>query len=401
MLKRVENKTLKDEKDACVLAKDAKFPSPFDSKLEFSCSARGTWNIAHTGMLIPESHEVFVCAQSCLRGVVLTAAEMNSIDRFSNIIVRENNILEGDTEDLIVEGMGEILSKLPYTPKAVLVYTSCIHHFIGCDLNLVYKRLREKYPDVEFTDCYMNPIMRKSGLTPDQLMRRQLYSLLDKCDLDNKSINIIGNNLETDDDSELVKIIKENGFTLREVPRTKTYKEYKDMGKSFLNITYNPAAIEAGRYLEEKLNQKHLYLPLSYGFDEIEKNLDELCQNLKIDKIDFTENKNKECTFFSIPTFLNDCSFSQTVENSQEQNIQVMDEETRLFCKNFGPIKFDDSYFDLGNTYVSNFTARERQIKKIMRNFEIQPPVITNSIDISFLDQDNTYEMIDDKYFCK
>ena len=62
MLKRVEKKTLKDEKDACVLAKDAKFPSPFDSKLEFSCSARGTWNIAHTGMLIPESHEVFVCA---------------------------------------------------------------------------------------------------------------------------------------------------------------------------------------------------------------------------------------------------------------------------------------------------------------------------------------------------
>ena len=43
------------------------------------------------------------------------------------------------------------------------------------------------------------------------------------------------------------------------------------MGKAFLNITYNPAAIEAGRYLEEKLGQKHLYLPLSYGFYEIEK----------------------------------------------------------------------------------------------------------------------------------
>lgn len=182
MLKRVEKQNLKDLKDACVLAKDAKFPSPFDSKLEFSCSARGPWNIVHTGMLIPQAHEVYVCAQSCLRGVVLTAAEMNAIDRFSNIIVRENNILEGNTEDLIVEGMGDILEKLPYTPRAILVYTSCIHHFIGCDLNLVYKRLREKYPNVEFTDCYMNPIMRKSGLTPDQLMRRQLYSLLDKQD---------------------------------------------------------------------------------------------------------------------------------------------------------------------------------------------------------------------------
>ena len=109
MLKRVEKQNLKDLKDACVLAKDAKFPSPFDSKLEFSCSARGPWNIVHTGMLIPQAHEVYVCAQSCLRGVVLTAAEMNAIDRFSNIIVRENNILEGNTEDLIVEGMGDIL----------------------------------------------------------------------------------------------------------------------------------------------------------------------------------------------------------------------------------------------------------------------------------------------------
>ena len=49
---------------------------------------------------------------------------------------------------------------------------------MGCDLALCYRELRKRFPDVDFTDCYMNPIMRKSGLTPDQLMRRQLYSLL-------------------------------------------------------------------------------------------------------------------------------------------------------------------------------------------------------------------------------
>lgn len=287
MLKPIREK----ERDACVLIKDAKFPAPFDSRLEFSCSARGTWNIVHIGMLIPEIHQIFVCAQSCLRGVVLTAAEMNAIDRFSNIIVRENNVLEGDTEDLIIEGVGDILSKLPYKPKAVLVYTSCVHHFVGCDLDLVYKRLREKYPDIEFTDCYMNPIMRKSGLTPDQIMRRQLYSLLDKEELEEKSINIIGNNYSTDESSELVKIIKDNGFTLREITDTKTYAEYKEMGKSSINISYNPVAREAGRYLEEKLGQKHLYLPLCYGFDEIEKNLDLLCETIGVEKIDFEENK--------------------------------------------------------------------------------------------------------------
>ena len=43
------------------------------------------------------------------------------------------------------------------------------------------------------------------------------------------------------------------------------------MGRSFLNIIYNPAALEAGRYLKDKLNQRYLYLSLSYDFDEIKK----------------------------------------------------------------------------------------------------------------------------------
>ena len=52
----------------------AAYPNPFASGLEYAAPARGTWNIVHTGMLIPEAHEIFVCAASCLRGVVLTAA---------------------------------------------------------------------------------------------------------------------------------------------------------------------------------------------------------------------------------------------------------------------------------------------------------------------------------------
>ena len=57
--------------------KDASFPSPFISGLEYSVPARGSWTIVHVGMLVPEAHEIFVCASACLRGVVLSAAEMN------------------------------------------------------------------------------------------------------------------------------------------------------------------------------------------------------------------------------------------------------------------------------------------------------------------------------------
>ena len=43
----------------------AAFPAPFESGLEYNPPTRGVWNIVHTGMLIPESRQIFVCAQGC------------------------------------------------------------------------------------------------------------------------------------------------------------------------------------------------------------------------------------------------------------------------------------------------------------------------------------------------
>ncbi|MBQ8333468.1 MAG: nitrogenase, partial [Clostridia bacterium] len=162
-------------------------------------------------MLIPEAHEIFVCAAGCLRGVVLTAAEMGASERFSTVEVKEENLLNGDMEDLIIDGVTDVLHKLPKMPPAVLVYTSCVHHFSGCDLDLCYRVLRERFPDVDFTDCYMNPIMRKSGLTPDQLMRKQLYSLLKPREKNPKAAAILGNDFAMNENSELVKLIRGAG----------------------------------------------------------------------------------------------------------------------------------------------------------------------------------------------
>lgn len=265
---------------------DAKFPAPFSIGLEYSAPARGTWNIVHTGMLLPETHEIFVCAQGCLRGVVLTAAEMNAESRFSTIAVRENNVTEGDMEKLIIDGVGDILEKLPKKPRAVLLYTSCVHHFIGCDLPAVYKTLRELHPDVEFTDCYMNPIMRKSGLTPDQLMRRQLYSLLDKRPLDPKAVNLIGSDFPIAKSSELYRMIDGAGFKFREICGMRSFDEYKELAEASANVTIFPAARAAGDYLEKRFGQKQLYLPYSYGYEEISRSLGTLAAYLGIEPPD-------------------------------------------------------------------------------------------------------------------
>ncbi len=292
MLKRVNDPV--ERKLEGVKIKAASFPSPFPSGLEYATPARGTWNIVHTGMLIPEAHEIFVCGASCLRGVVLTAAEMHAEDRFSTVAVREHNLLDGDMEELVIEGVSDIIEKLPKRPPAVLVYTSCVHHFAGCDLGMIYGELRERFPDIDFTDCYMNPIMRKSGLTPDQLMRSRLYMLLKEREKKEKSAAIIGNDLLTRAESELLDILKSGGYKIHEITSCKTYEEYQEMAEASYYISYNAAAAAGGQMLSERLGGKHLYVPFSFDYEEIEAGFVRLGQLLDIEIPDYTKKK-KEC----------------------------------------------------------------------------------------------------------
>ncbi|MBQ6501961.1 MAG: nitrogenase [Mogibacterium sp.] len=274
MLKKVNEKQnirLSADEIPHVRIADANFPAPFRSGLEYSSPARGTWNIVHTGMLIPEAHEIFVCAAGCLRGVVLTAAEMGTTDRFSTVAVRENNLLDGDMEDLVIEGVTDIINKLPKRPPAVLVYTSCVHHFTGVDLDMIYATLRSRFPDIDFTDCYMNPIMRKSGLTPDQLMRSRLYMLLHEREIDPQAVAIIGNDLPTDEDSDLMKILKGAGLKIHEITSCKNYEEYQQMAESRVYVSYNPDAAPGGDMLSERLGGTHYALKFSFDYDEIDE----------------------------------------------------------------------------------------------------------------------------------
>ena len=285
-----------EDKEEVVVAKrlkDVDSSSPFVSGLEYGCPARGTWNIVHTGFLIPESHQVFVCASNCLRGVVLTAAEMGEMGRFSTVTIKENNVLDGNMEELLIDGVSHVVDKLKKKPRAVLVYTSCIHHFMALDMNLCYNTLRKKYPKIRFTDCYMNPIMRKSGMTPDEIMRRQLYSLLEKTDKKDNGINICGNNFKTDDTSDLVRLIKMSKYKLRDITLCKTFDEYLDMAKSKINVNYQPVAYKGMDEISEKLKQENVYIPISYDKDTIKKYLTYLAEKIDVDisKFDFKEDE--------------------------------------------------------------------------------------------------------------
>lgn len=271
MLKRVGHPV--DEKGAAVAIKDATFPVPFAPGLEFNSPVHGNWNIVHTGMLMPEARQIYVCADNCMRGVVLTAAEMNAADRFSFVIVKEENLLNGNLEDITIEGVTDVLNKLEEKPKAVLLFTVCLHHFLGCDLERVYQELEERFPKITFIRCYMDPIMQKHGLTPDQKLRKSIYDALPernagKSDSE-RSVTILGSDFALDETSDIKRLLKAENIEVRELPTCDSWKAYENLADSRILIACYPPGKYGLESQAERLGKKALYLPGSFDYDEI------------------------------------------------------------------------------------------------------------------------------------
>ena len=149
MLKRVGDREFPGKTE--VFIKEAFFSGALSAGARnFNSPAHGNWNIVHTGMLVPEAQQIYVCADNCMRGVVLTAAEMNAADRFSFVIVEEKDLLGGNLEDVTIEGVTDVLKRLDKKPKAVLLFTVCLHHFLGSDLDRIYGELEKRFPEIFF-----------------------------------------------------------------------------------------------------------------------------------------------------------------------------------------------------------------------------------------------------------
>lgn len=284
MLKMIHGKAGEDHLSASstekmVRIKEAAWPAPFVPGLEYNSPAHGTWNIVHTGMLIPGAHQIYVCAANCNRGVVLTAAEMNAADRFSTIALCEEDITGGGMEELVIDGVTEILRKLKRKPSVILLFTVCLHHFMGCDLDYIYHTLRERFPTQRFVDCYMDPIMQKGGLTPDQKLRIGMYTCLEEREKNPKQINIIGNDLPLQPEAELLTMLRSAGYTIKDITTCQSFDEYLSMGESVCNLSMYPSAKIGAEKLSARLHMTHFYLPQTFSYEEIDRQLHQLAEH--------------------------------------------------------------------------------------------------------------------------
>ena len=274
MLKRVGDREFPGKTE--VFIKEASFPVPFQPGLEFNSPAHGNWNIVHTGMLVPEAQQIYVCADNCMRGVVLTAAEMNAADRFSFVIVEEKDLLGGNLEDVTIEGVTDVLKRLDKKPKAVLLFTVCLHHFLGSDLDRIYGELEKRFPEIFFMRCFMDPIMQKTGPTPDQKLRLAMYDAVQERKTDPKCVTVLGSDFALDEGSDICRILKKNEILLREIPTCETWEDYQNLGEGSLILNCYPAGKFGAEKQAERLGRPFLYLPGSFDYGEIQEQEEKL-----------------------------------------------------------------------------------------------------------------------------
>lgn len=274
-----------------VNAGDTTTPVLFDSKLEFNPPAHGVWNIVHVGMLVPEAHQIYVCAINCMRGVVLTATEMGESERFSCVVLKESDIVRGTVEQVTIEGIADVLHKLDARgtlPPCVIVFPVCAHHFLGVSMAHVYRELRSEFPGVDFVEAWMDPIMKRR-LSPDVRLRKVMYDPLEPCEADDTLVALVGSDFSLDDDCDLRSMLAAGGYRLVDVQGCSTYAEFKGLAAAGTFVSVYPNAVYGAQKLAKRLGRRHLYLPASFDYDEIAGEHDELRVALRLPAVDHAD----------------------------------------------------------------------------------------------------------------
>jgi hypothetical protein len=306
MLRRIKPDTRVEETDAAVKIADASFPVPFGHRLEFNAPVHGTWNIVHIGMLVPQCHQIYVCADNCMRGVVLTAAEMGADDRFSSVLLEEDDLYDQNLETITIEGVSDIIRRLPVRPRAVAVFLVCLHHFVGTDASYVYKTLEERFPDIDFIRGWMDPVMQKTGLTPEQKLKEAMYRPIRPLPVDPKLVCVLGDNQALYPDSDLARLVAKAGGRVLQLHDwrahgrrigvlsgeegdtedehfafCKNYDDFLEIGAAGLLITRSPSGVHGVRQLAKRRGRAFLYLPPVSGEEEIRRQIETLARTLE------------------------------------------------------------------------------------------------------------------------
>jgi hypothetical protein len=223
-----------------------------------------------TVLRIPESHSLHICPSSCGRKIAFRAYQNGQKANNSFMYIKEEDAVSGHYEDNIEEAIDMLLEVLNPVPKAFLLYFNCIDDFLGTDEKALLDRLRQRFPQVCFMICRIDPVAADEKISPGMRLHNQMYTLLEYTGRKDNGVNFLGNYTAIDAQCELYAILAEWGYNkIRQLFDCQTFEDYQALADSSLNLVLMPMGRLAASNMAERLDIPFLNSPITYDIAEV------------------------------------------------------------------------------------------------------------------------------------
>ena len=263
----------------------------FEKTLQYVSPAHGGWGVIRVAALIPDSHMLFVCPFACGRHGALGGYINGIKDRIHYLYIDESDIVSGNYENLIPDGVAELFEFLGKEPKLLFIFVSCLDDLLGTDHESLNAELSAVYPNVHFVTAHMNPFKMDTKVPPAVGLQLSMYHLFSENLPKLNQINMIGNNAYVDQKCELYELLKNEGYAVKHVGRCSDFDDFMSMQQSRLNLVLHPCAKMAAERMKNLADIPFQIAFNTYDLDEIETNYRSLEENLGIKFKDFSTYK--------------------------------------------------------------------------------------------------------------
>ena len=228
---------------------------------------------AKVSLRVPESHSLHICPPACGRRIGIRAIHSGSKADVSFLSLTEADVSTGSYTQLVGRAVGELMELLSPAPKAFQLYVNCIDHFLGTDEAALVETLRARFPGVGFAVFHIDPVTADEEISPGMRQQEKLYAFLEAGMERDSGVNLLGPFVSPDPAGELYPFLRSCGTQeVRDLLQCGSFEEYRQLGRSRLNLVLHHLGGWAARCLEERLGIPWLEVPPTYDLEETDEN---------------------------------------------------------------------------------------------------------------------------------
>lgn len=247
-------------------AKHMIYSSP--ATLDYNSPGAKGFGVKRAGLAIPGSVMLLVAPGCCGRNTQL----LNSLgysERFFYLMLDDTDIITGRYLKKIPQACAELLGECKTPPSAVVICITCVDALLGTDMERVCRACTEQ-TNVPAIPAYMYALTREKRLPPMALVRKTVYSLLEKQKRVSTACNLLGFFSALEDGCEIYPLLQSAGIrTVGEIGRCRTFDDYTRLSQANFNLVLNAEARYAAQDMQERLGIPYIELTRLYRLNKI------------------------------------------------------------------------------------------------------------------------------------